>query len=388
MDRFFEFEKAKLFDTWKRSRNNRFSNKKIEEFHNCFKQFYDKIKHEDVTTLSEDKKKCLKNTIDYFQLRVNCLSNNTGTNAPYEVIESIKCAAKDWVADIDDYIILTKFGDYSFFYDEDEEDIRMFLKNDYNIVLKHKTVLLSIPQHYYRDYLNNVVLYHEIGHFVDVVNGISIYSLNNMKNKFSRSEDIPNMQTFFPFLNGLTFNQVIDANGNFLDKSIEKALYHHWMEFFADMFACSYIGKNITKYLEYVYYPDCRSSNYSITHPSNDLRFKLAEDFLSSNRNYILDIIQNELRGKFGKVMNDFTNDLDSSDLYRLLPIEINSDNEIHKLYAIAWDVWYSDRDLFKTANNLSYTLEPTQIYTIINNLIEKSISNYLIQKKWNNVPK
>lgn len=78
MDRFFEFEKAKLFDTWKRSRNNRFSNKKIEEFHNCFKQFYDKIKHEDVTTLSEDKKKCLKNAIDYFQLRVNCLSNNTG----------------------------------------------------------------------------------------------------------------------------------------------------------------------------------------------------------------------------------------------------------------------------------------------------------------------
>lgn len=109
MDRFFEFEKAKLFDTWKRSRNNRFSNKKIEEFHNCFKQFYDKIKHEDVTTLSEDKKKCLKNTIDYFQLRVNCLSNNTGTNAPYEVIESIKCAARDWVADIDDYIILTTF---------------------------------------------------------------------------------------------------------------------------------------------------------------------------------------------------------------------------------------------------------------------------------------
>ena len=59
----------------------------------------------------------------------------------------------------------------------------MFLKNDYNIVLKHKTVLLSITQNYYRDYLNNVVLYHEIGHFVDIVNGISIYSLKNMSDK-------------------------------------------------------------------------------------------------------------------------------------------------------------------------------------------------------------
>lgn len=388
MDRFFEFEKAKLFDTWKRSRNNRFSNKKIEDFHNCFKQFYDKIKHEDVTTLSEDKKKCLKNTIDYFQLRVNCLSNNTGTNAPYEVIESIKCAARDWVSDIDDYIILTKFGDYSFFYDKYEENIRMFLKNDYNIVLKHKTVLLSIPQHYYRDYLNNVVLYHEIGHFVDIVNGISIYSLKNMIDKFSRGDDIQNMMTFFPRLENLTFNEVIDTDGNFLKKEIELTLIHHWMEFFADMFACSYIGGNINKYLGYVYYPDCRSRTYSITHPSNDLRFKLVEDFLSSNGNYILNIIQNELLGKFGKVMDGFTNDLDSSDLYRLLPIEINSDNEIHKLYATAWDVWYSDRDIFKMVNNLSYTLEPTQIYSIINNLVEKSISNYLIQKKWKDVLK
>jgi hypothetical protein len=202
------------------------------------------------------------------------------------------------------------------------------------------------------------------------------------------NKDIPNMQTFFPYLNGLTFHKVIDENGNFLNKTIERSLYHHWMEYFADMFACSYIGRNITRYLGYLDYPYCRSRHYSITHPSNDLRFKLVEDFLSSSGNYILDIIQNELQGKFGKIMSGFTNDLDSSDLYRLLPIEINSDNEIHKLYATAWDVWYSDRDLFKTANNLSYTLESTQIYGIINNLIEKSISNYLIQKKWNNVSK
>ena len=69
MDRFFEFEKAKLFDTWKRSRNNRFSNKKIEEFHDCFKQFYDKIKHEDVAILSEDKKEWLKKAIDYLAIK-------------------------------------------------------------------------------------------------------------------------------------------------------------------------------------------------------------------------------------------------------------------------------------------------------------------------------
>lgn len=56
MDRFFEFEKAKLFDTWKRSRNNKYSNPKLQEFHDFFRNFYEKIKNEDVTSLTDEKK--------------------------------------------------------------------------------------------------------------------------------------------------------------------------------------------------------------------------------------------------------------------------------------------------------------------------------------------
>lgn len=388
MDRFFEFEKAKLFDTWKRSRNNKYSNPKLQEFHDFFRDFYEKIKNEDIASLTEDKKTFLKNAIDYFQLRVNCLSNNTATNAPYEVIESIKSAAGNWVSNIDDYNILTRYGDYSFFHDGNEDNILLFIKNDYGIEFKYKTVLLSIPQHYYRDYLNNVVLYHEIGHFVDTVNGISDIAVIAMINKFRNSDNLDGMCEFFPCLTDVDFADLCDMLGRFKNQSDAFILKRHWMEYFADMFASSYIGNNITRYLSYVYYPDCNSSIYSSTHPSNKKRFQLVDDFVGGRSNYIINIIQEILQGKFRKKLPRYNNSLNYEDLYSLLPLELNSDDDIHNIYAAAWDVWYGDREKFKTTNNLGVELSPTQIYSILNNLAEKSISNYLVTKKWNNVLK
>ena len=388
MDRFFEFEKAKLFDTWKRSRNNKYSNHKLQEFHNFFRDFYEKIKNEDVSSLSTDKKIYLKVAIEYFQTRVNCLSNNTATNAPYEVIESIKCAAKEWVIDIDKYIILTRYGDYCFFHDSTEETVLLYIENDYGNKLDYKTVLLSIPQHYYRDYMNNVVLYHEIGHFVDTVNGISDIAVRLMIEKFSRNDELIEMYDLFPCLIGVKYNDICDTLGNIKNKSDEFLLKRHWMEYFADIFASSYVGSNITRYLSYVYYPDCSSSYSSSTHPSNEKRFKVVNDFTGAKSNYVIKIIQEILNGKFGKQLANYSNTVAPNDLYKLLPTELTSDNDIHCLYATAWDVWYGDRSKFKTDNNLTYDLQPTQIYTILNNLVEKSISNYLINKKWNNVSK
>lgn len=385
MDRFFEFEKAKLFDTWKRSRNNKYSNPKLQEFHDFFRDFYEKIKNEDIASLTEDKKTFLKDAIDYFQTRVNCLSNNTSTTAPYEVIESIKCAAKEWVSDIDNYIILTRYGDYSFFSDNKEDVVLSYIENDYGIIFNKKTVLLSIPQHYYRDYLNNVVLYHEIGHFVDITQNISLISLQLTVSDIEKKIDINSIYSYFPFLNGLKSDDIIQSGG-VTEKGIQ--LYHYWLEYFADVFAANYIGDKIQKYLSFRSYPDCNSVISHLTHPSNERRFAVINDFINGRDNYITNKIQLILGNKFGKTLNRYNNSLALEDLYKFLPLELKSDNDIHNLYAAAWDVWYGDRSKFKMENNLSYDLQSAQIYSILNNLVEKSISNYLVTKKWNNVPK
>ena len=376
MDRFFEFEKAKLFDTWKRARNNKYSNPKFDEFHNYFKKFYDKIKNEDVASLAKSQKICLRNAMQYFQERVNCLSNNTATNAPYEVVESIKLAAKTWVPNIDDYIILTRYGDYSFYADQRmEEEVLTYIANDYDIPFDKKTVLLSIPQHYYRDYLNNVVLYHEIGHFVDTVNSITDIAFNITINNISKNINYNDILQVFPF-----FSRTDIPHKYFL--------YHHFKEYFADIFAVSFIGQSIEKYLKYLAYPKSETEDDSPTHPSNKLRFKMTNDFIQGRSNYVIDILQSILEKKGLPKLCKISSTIKADDLYRLLPVELTTDQDVHALYSLAWEVWDGDRNRFKKENNMYFDLQSTQLYTIINNLVEKSISNYLIKTKWQNVSK
>ena len=367
MDRFFEFEKAKLFDTWKRARNNKYSNPKFEAFHNFFKAFYEKIKNENVASLTETQKICLKKAMSYFQERVNCLSNNTATNAPYEVVESIKLAAKTWVPDIDNYVILTRYGDYSFSYHMEEDAILTYIENDYSIHFDYKTVLLAIPQHYYRDYLNNVVLYHEIGHFVDTINRITDIAVNDTINHIITKRNLDEILQVFPFLSNK-------------DIPYQYFLDHHFKEYFADIFAASFIGRNINKYLKYLSYPKTETEDYSPTHPSNKLRFKMIDEFLQGKNNYVIDMIQYILGKKGLPNLCKISSSINASDLYRLLPVKLSTDHDIHALYSLAWDVWDGDRSRFKSENNMSFDLQPTQLYTILNNLVEKSISNYLIE--------
>lgn len=312
------------------------------------------------------------------------MSNNTSTNAPYEVIESIKCAAKEWVPDIDNYIILTRFGDYSFFPDNKEDLVISYIENDYGICFNKKTVLLSIPQHYYRDYLNNVVLYHEIGHFVDITQNVSLISLQLTVTDIINNNDLSSIYSYFPFLDGLQPSDIIQ-NGGLTEVGVQ--LHHYWLEYFADIFAANYIGDKIQKYLSFRSYPDCNSNTFHITHPSNERRFSVVNDFINDKDNYVSNIIRNILIYKFGRTLGGYNNSLAIDDLYKLLPLDLKLDNDIHNLYAAAWDVWYGDRSKFKMENNLSYDLQSTQIYSILNNLVEKSISNYLVTKKWNNVP-
>lgn len=382
MDRFFEFEKAKLFDTWKRLRNNKYSNKNIEYFHNFFRDFYNKIKSEDIKLLTIDQKTLLKFAISYFQTRVNCLSNNTATNAPYEIVESIKLAAKEWVDDIDKYIILTNYGDYSFFYDLNEDIILSYIENDYSLKFEYKTILLSIPQQYYRDYLNNVVLYHEIGHFIDTVNGVSDIAVRRLLNDFINNINHNEIYDYFPFLRGISGVDIIKS------KKLLQIIHSHFMEYFADIFASRYVGENIEKYLKYLTYPKSETEDYSPTHPSNKLRFKMIDDFIQKRSNYVIDILQSILEKKGLPKLCKISSTIKADDLYRLLPVELTTDQDVHALYSLAWEVWDGDRNRFKKENNMSFDLQPTQLYTIINNLVEKSISNYLIKTKWQDVSK
>lgn len=393
MDNFIQFELVKLFDTWKKSRNNKYSNTDIQVYHDYFRIFYKKLRDlaPNIDSLDLTQKQFLILSIEYFQNRINCLSNNTSTNAPYELTETLKAVASEWIPDIDKYIILTHFGDYSFSVFPKEDILFKTIESDYGIAdTQKRTILLSIPHRYYRDYLNNVVLFHEIGHFVDNTLSISERLLDfELLNNYQHNGFNSNVTDHFRFLQAKSPTDIVDfKTTKVINKDIYSKMLSYWQEYFADIFAASYVGSTLYRYLDYRTFPIQNSDIDCPFHPSNKLRAFVTDSFLSNRSNYVVDTIQNVLRVICGKQLLVFNNTIDASDLYKLLPLELTTDKDLYSLFAVAWDIWYGDRSEFKKQNNLVEDLNPSQLYSILNNLVEKSISNYLIQKKWNNVPK
>lgn len=393
MDNFIQFELVKLFDTWKKSRNNKYSDANIQSYHDYFKEFYNKLRSlaPNVHTLDDTRKEFIKFCVEYFQDRINCLSNNTSTNAPYELVATLTNVAAEWIPNINKYVILTHFGDYSFSKYMYEDTLFKTIESDYGVPdINKRTILLSIPHRYYRDYMNNVVLFHEIGHFVDNALSISERLLEKeWLNNYLRHGFCEDVIGHFRFLNTKNPTDIVDPKTlTIIDKEIYSKMLSYWKEYFADLFAASYVGNTLYKYLDYHTYPIQNDDSDHEYHPSNKLRANVTDKFLSGNSDYIVDTIQTALNAICKKTLPIFQNTLDASDIYQLLPLELKTDRDLYSIFATAWDIWYGDRNEFTKQNHLVESLNPSQLYSILNNLIEKSISNYLIQKKWNDVPK
>lgn len=393
MDNFIQFELVKLFDTWKKSRNNKYSDADIQIYHDYFRDFYRKLRYlaPNIKSLEPEKKEFLKLCIKYFQDRINCLSNNTSANAPYELVETLKNVASEWISDIDKYVILTHFGNYSFSINSYEDKLFKTIESDFGIPdINKRTILLSIPHQYYRDYMNNVILFHEIGHFVDNTLVISLRLLiNEFITNYQHNGFSKDVIEHFRFLENTNPNEIYDSvKDKIIDRDTFYKMLSYWSEYFADLFAASYAGNTLYKYLDYHTYPTQNDDTDHESHPSNKLRAYVTNNFLIGNNNYIVDTIQDVLNRICNRKLPNFNNTLNASDLYKLLPLELKTDRDLYSLFSTAWDIWYGDRSEFTRQNNLIEDLNPSQLYSILNNLIEKSISNYLIKKKWNNVPK
>jgi hypothetical protein len=68
------------------------------------------------------------------------------------------------------------------------------------------------------------------------------------------------------------------------------------------------------------------------------------------------------------------------SDFLKLIPQSIKNAEELHYIFKLGWDFWNTSE------SNFLKNFESRQKYHIINNLIEKSISNYTITEKWQEI--
>jgi len=331
---------------------NEYSNISLDSYqHNLFSLF--KAVSKDIEKETRGIKEIDFEKIDFLiqclyfiSLSVRFLEDSILNLIPYETVFCLDKALKEWVGS-EKYTFVTSLNKDEYFFDEqlsiDEDKFFDLIEDKYNIAFSNRLIQISVPKHEVKDYFFNVVLYHELGHFVDL--------------NFKISESI--VYEEFPGLSSEDAEQKIN----------------HYREFFADLFAAQYIDINVSLYLEYEapFDGDC------FTHPSTEARSELVKDFLEGHDNPIISQIQNGCKSITEEELRIRYKEPNISDFFNYIPPIIESDEHLHGLFVIGWKAWRDKREQFSEKNLFKQ-------YTYLNNLIEKSISNYMVTTEWNSI--
>lgn len=280
------------------------------------------------------------------------LSGSVFREAPFEVQYCINMALNDWKKK--PTIITTALMDEPFGYHfrglDPWAEIKAILPNFDAQAFDRELALIGLPRLYRHKPLFCTPLYHELGHFVDKHWGITNMTKLLLPQFIGRNTHLTQINT------------------------------HHWAEYFADLFAASYIGRSSVSALQIIN----PNSPESRTHPSNSARMLLVDEFLAGQKNPIIDSIKETL-SKLGAppltvryTAPDIRNDYDN-----LCPYVIESDKHMHGIFESANDYFLS-RIQQSTCPWTNKETNLENLEKVINDLTEKSIRSYSIKKYWN----
>jgi hypothetical protein len=159
-------------------------------------------------------------------------------------------------------------------------------------------------------------------------------------------------------------------------------LRNHVKEYFADLFAASYSGNAVSIFLEKVIGLQKATS----THPDSSQRIVLVQNFIDSKNDPWIEMFQDACKKTAGNsleiryalpdinhCLNDFR------------PARIGTDAEMHGLFAAGWNFVLNpsvrDTDTWSK-------IEEFDAFSRVNDLITKTIRNYVIVDKWNSSEK
>jgi len=352
----FELELVQLEELFSKSRSNKFSDPRKNEFYSQLFDTFSAIVNSDYDNFTQEDRVEHLQIIFFLFNGLEFLETSTLNIIPFELVYCLGESLKDWVQE-EDLIIVTSLSnrksDISFQSINEEllRNVKQLISDKYGIKIKHRLIRITLPKSLSRDYLAGVALYHELGHFVD--------------SELKVSERI----FFKKYLKPHYLMNTVDEN----------TFFNHTKEYFADLFAAQYVNDASTCYVNHVAY----NSKGSLSHPSSKNRETVVKGFLYGNENTgFLSAIQEALE-KIGKEKFKIRHELigvENSDFSSLIPQDILNIPQLHGIMKLGWDFW-----LGKEKNFLS-SFSRRQRYYVLNNLIEKSISNYYVVQSWKEI--
>jgi len=347
-----ELQILQLEESFSKSRSNIYSDKKKETHFKELFNIFNTIKNCNYFSFSETDIKLHFQILNYIFKGLEFLDNSTLNVIPYEIVSCLQIALEDWIKS-DNFIIVTSLSNRNLDFSFESENVEIFnninaeVSSRYDLKITNRLIKIVLPKALSRDYLSIVVLYHELGHFIDT--------------EIHISEKILYSKYGFKPAHLYTQSQLQE--------------FRHFMEYFADLFAAQYINNASSLFLGYI----AHDSLDSHTHPSTKSRISIVEDFLNNTYNIKVDVINSALKssGYEPFKIRHKKIDIKKSDFQNLIPQQIKTKEELHYIFKLGWDFWDTSEI------NFLKNFDARQKYNVINNLVEKSISNYIIKQKW-----
>lgn len=343
-----ELSLAQLKKVLEKSSDNKYADGRKENFAKKLYELFNLIEKENIQGYSSTELQSTKKYIDFIYSHITFLDFSTLTVIPYELVSCLEEVLHEWVPN-GNYIVVTSLESNLLSYSFDgsyalNDPLFFDIETKYKITFENRLIQIRLPKHYVRDYLVNVVLYHELGHFIDLKYSISQLLINKM------------------------------ITGKSVDRTQYFQLIRHHMEYFADIFAAQYVSHTSNYFLNYIAY----NNPASPTHPATLDRISIVNEFLAGAAPSIVTDFEAVLNSRSPVKNFSFRfRDLDPTDFYALVPMELN-EQEIHSIFVLGWRIWLD------STSELRSRFDSFTAYKIINNLIEKSLSNHFVKKHWN----
>lgn len=317
--------------------------------YNLLRKIYLVIKQSNYRTFSDIELVATKEALDEVYRGIEHLQYIRRRDIPHEIIFSLEFALEDWIDNSSEFLIVTSLnnGLEQFYISLPPSKIlKQNIRNLFDIEYDSKLIRINKPKLLTSNFLTGVVGYHELGHYVDLYYQISLNLLN-----------------YEPAL------QYLKLQG----ESEWRKMLHHYMEYFADIFAAQYIGTSCISYLDYIGH----NAQDTSTHPSFDKRKNVVESFVNGNQCDEVDFLAKWTKIRSNKELEIRSSLNNENPLEKNIPVKVNSKSELHGLYIQGWEGWMDGDSSIRNRFD-----DPIKASNRINLLIKRSIRAFKPLKK------
>jgi len=297
------------------------------------------------TTFNDNKLVTTKEILNEVYLGIEHLHYLKTKEVPEELIFCLEVALKDWIDNHKDFLIVTslnrKLEEFAIYVSpkRNQDVLKQNILNLFGHNYEQSLIKINKPHLFINDFISSVPLYHELGHFVD--------------RHFQITETILFNEPKLNYVRTLGQSEILKT-------------YHHYSEFFADLFAAQYIGNTCSEYINYAFYqnPD------SHTHPSTAKRTDIVQAFLD-NRSGVPEIeyIKQWTFVRSKRKIEIRNKPLSFDPFVAETSKKITDLFEIHSLFINAWKNWLDENSPIQVKYN-----DPTVACDAINKVAKKSI--------------